>query len=274
MKRATLICGAVACVLLQACGAAPGVQVPVQRQPLSMGQAVWIDINNGTLDISNQGSAEVEVSGQASQGETVQVTPGADGVHITSKAPSRPFWKQGTPVLDLNIRVPNGAFVHINTFEAEITIHDFAGGMIVTAVAGDISVRNSQGDFEIKSNRGNVTVEATSGTIHLAGNYGVLSIIHTRGTSDASTIMGTVRFSGTISAGDQVSLETDHGPVEIQLGSTSDVTVKMGTTSGVVTCMMPGLHYDGQACTGTLRAGEGQLQVRTVSGSATLEQLP
>ncbi len=263
-----------ACILLQACSAAPTVQLPVQRHPLLRGQAVYIDIDSGSLDISSQGSSEVEVAGQAPQEQAVQVTTAADGLHITSKAQSRPFWQQGTPVLHLNLTVPSGSAVNVQSFDAGMVVHDFNGNMTISTVSGEISLRHSKGNFAIASNRGNVVVEGTSGAIHLAGNYGLLSMTDTHGTSHASTIMGTVRFAGAISAGDQVSLETDHGPVEIQLGSASDVTVKIATTSGVVTCMMPGIRYDGQGCTGSLQAGEGQLKVRTVSGAATLQQLP
>jgi DUF4097 and DUF4098 domain-containing protein YvlB len=259
---------------LQACSAAPVLQLPVQRQPLSKGQTLFVDIDDGSLDISSQGSVVVEISGQAPRGQTVLVTTGTDGVHITSKAEKHPFWQTGTSLLHLNLRVPNGTSVTVNSFDAGMVIHDFSGNLSVSAASGDISLRHSDGNFAIMSNRGNVSVEGTTGAVHLAGNYGLLAMTNTHGTSAAATIMGTVRYEGTISAGDQVSLETDHGPVEIQLGSASNVTVKAGTTSGVVTCTIPGLHYDGQGCAGTLQAGKGQLNVRTVSGNATLVQLP
>ena len=65
--------------------------------------------------------------------------------------------------------------------------------------------------------------------------------------------------------------ETDHGPVQIDLDLNSDVTVRVRTTSGVVTCMVPGVSYNGAACDGSLGSGAGLLQVRTVSGSTTLQ---
>ncbi len=277
MNKAPLALGILAGVLLSACSpAAVTVELPVRRLPLSANQSVFIDIDQGNLDIGSAGSGTVEVFGQAGSGEeqSLQVRTAADGVHITFKAPTRPFWQQGGPVPHLDVRVPNGASVRINTFDAGIAIHDFTGNVSVTAVSGDITIDNSQGNFNIRSNRGNVMAEAASGKLHLAGNYGVLSMVNTHGESSASTIMGTVRFAGPISAGDEVALETDHGPVEIQLAETSDATVQVGTTTGVITCTMPGLQYHGQGCGGTLQTGQGQLKVRTVSGTVTLEQLP
>ncbi len=278
LNKAFLIWGLLASVLLTACSvaAAPAVALPVQRLPLSANQQVFIEIDHGSLDISNASSGAVEISGQAPAGEgkSLQLRIAADGIHITFKAPARPFWQQGGAILRLSVRVPNGALVSINTFDAGIVIHDFTGNVSVTAVSGEITIDDSKGSFDVKSNRGNVTAQASSGKVHFAGNYGVLSMVNTHGESSAATIMGTVRFAGLISAGDQVALETDHGPVEIQLAQASNVTVQVGTTTGVVTCTMPGLQYRGQACGGTLQAGQGQLKVRTVSGGVTLGQLP
>jgi DUF4097 and DUF4098 domain-containing protein YvlB len=172
------------------------------------------------------------------------------------------------------LRLPRDVSIDVNSFDATVNVYDFTGKADITSVSGNIDIRNSSGVFIIKSNRGNVRVQTSKGDIHLAGNYGVLSAIDTRGGLSASTIMGMVRFTGHVGSGDNVSLETDHGPVEIQLGQGSDARVHISTTTGVVTCSFPGLSYEGQGCGGTLGTGGGQLGVRTVSGSATINPIP
>jgi hypothetical protein len=105
----------------------------------------------------------------------------------------------------------------------------------------------------------------------VVGNYGLLSLISVRGTINVGTIVGTIQFTGRMGAGDAVDLESDHGPIQIDLDSSSDVTVHIRTTSGVVTCMMNGVTYNGAACDGTLGNGAGLLKTRTVSGTTILQ---
>ena len=275
MKRTILTCCVLAFLVLQTCNPAPAT-LPIQNLALPKGQPLSIDMDSGALELSGTDEATVQVSGEAPSMDdrALQVASEANGVHIRFKTPSRWFWQPRNAILHLSVRVPRGAAVNINTFDTGIDVQDFTGNMTITAVSGDITIRNSQGNFAIQSNRGNVTTETTRGELHVAGNYGVLSMVNAHGVLGAATIMGTVRFVGPIGARDNVNLETDHGPVEMQLASDSDVTVQVRTTSGVITCTMPGVQYAGQGCAGTLGAGKGQLDVRTVSGSVTLGQQP
>jgi hypothetical protein len=126
----------------------------------------------------------------------------------------------------------------------------------------------------LRVNRGDVIIESSKGEFHLPGNYGLLSLTDVSGIIEASTIMGTIRYQGRVGAADQVKLETDHGPVEAWLNPDSDVTVMVGTTTGVVDCVIPGLSPDGAGCTGQMGTGEGRLQVRTVSGKVDLKLTP
>ncbi len=278
MNRNTLAIGLLACLLLQACtsASAPTFELGSQSLPLSSGQALFVNVDNGALDIAGTSSGTLEVSGHGPSADknVFSVTPRPDGLHVAWKTPRRPFWQPAAPAFDVDLRVPKGTSIVINGFNLAITVDGFDGTVTITTVSGQISVANSRGDFKISSNRGNVTIESSSGQLHVAGNYGVLSLLHSHGELSAATIMGTVRFAGLIAAGDSVSLETDHGPVEVEIADASDVTVQASTTSGVVTCTVPGLHYTGQGCGGSLQAGQGQLKLRTVSGSATLAPLP
>jgi hypothetical protein len=89
--------------------------------------------------------------------------------------------------------------------------------------------------------------------------------------SRAGTIVGTIQFNGLIAAGDAMDFESDHGPIQVDLDPKSDVTVHVRTTSGVVTCMVSGVIYNGAACDGSLGSRAGLLKTRTVSGTTTLQ---
>ena len=82
--------------------------------------------------------------------------------------------------------------------------------------------------------------------------------------------MGTIRLTGEPRAEDAIHLETDHGPVEVQLSPGASVQVAVSTTSGVITCLLPGLHPEARGCSGVLGTGAAELVIRTVSGAVTL----
>ena len=73
------------------------------------------------------------------------------------------------------------------------------------------------------SNRGDIIVRKSSGNINVAGNYGALNVQNVHGETAVSTIMGNVMFDGLIQMGDIVRLETDHGPVSVNLNQDSDL---------------------------------------------------
>jgi DUF4097 and DUF4098 domain-containing protein YvlB len=77
-----------------------------------------------------------------------------------------------------------------------------------------------------------------------------------------------------ICSSDSLKFETDHGPVQIRLDGNSDVFVNAGTTSGVVTCTVPGLSHRGQAWGGRLGEGQGRIEVRAVSGEVMIQPQP
>ncbi|MGE5072359.1 MAG: hypothetical protein ACM3MF_02945 [Anaerolineae bacterium] len=265
------------CLGLAACAPVhpqPAVSAP-QTLPLSQGQAVFIDIQDGILNVTSTSSGQLEVSGlpASTDDKAFSLSYMDDGVHLILKRQRSLFLQNQVPI-QVGVSLPKGRVIHITNYDAALRFRSFDGEANITSLSGQVSVQDSTGNFTINADRADVMVGSTTGQVHIAGNYGLLSILDAHGTLSASTIMGTVRFAGPIAAGDIVSLETDHGPVEIQLAETSDVTVRVRTTSGVITCSMPGLDYAGQGCAGSLNGGQGQLKVRTVSGGVMLQRLP
>jgi DUF4097 and DUF4098 domain-containing protein YvlB len=194
------------------------------------------------------------------------VTLQLDGLHVTAD--------DRRSVVNVSLQVPPGTQVEVDTYGAEVKAHNFSGNLDVTSTAGDILIIDMEGLAILRANRGDVIVESSSGEFHLPGNYGLLSLTDVSGNIEASTIMGTVRFQGRVGAADKVKLETDHGPVKAWLDPGSDVTVMVGTTTGVVDCVVQGLSLDGAGCMGQLGNGGGSLQIRTVSGEVDLGTTP
>ena len=244
--------------------------------PLSKGQSITVDVNSGVLNVTQAANQDAAISGTISNSQVVdfKTTLEADGLHIVSKTTGNSFFQGTVPPIQINLQAPVGIPIIVNTFDANVKIHDYSGAAMINSVAGDLLAQHVSGQLSLYSNRGDSTVENSSGEFNLLGNYGLLSILDSHGTVSASTIIGTIRFLGTVEAGDYLKLETDHASIDIQLGQDSDALVQVTSTSGVVDCSMAGILYEGERCTGTLQGGQGKLQVRTVSGNVTLQPLP
>ena len=264
-----------ACLVLSACG--PRVSsltaLPPRSFPLGGDQAVLVEVDTGLVQITGGGNGNVQISGTLSAAQAVDYSAvqSADGIHVVAHYKGSYFFRPSEPPVQLDLQVPTGARVLVQTYDAATNAQDFHGSLQVTSTAGNILLENATGQAVLKSNRGDIRVQNSSGEIDAIGNYGLISLVGVQGKINASTIVGTIQFGGRVGAGDAVDLETDHGPVQIDLDPTSAATVQVRTTSGVVTCMVPGVSYNGAACDGSLGMGAGQLQVRTVSGSVLLE---
>ena len=265
-------------VLLVSCSSRPLPPTILKPEDFSLGkgQSITVDVNSGVLDVTQAANQYAAISGTISNSQVVdfKTTLEADGLHIVSKTTGNSFFRGTVPPLQISLDVPAGISIKVNTFDSNVKIHDYSGSAIINSVAGDLLAQHVSGQLSLFSNRGDVTVENSNGVLNLLGNYGLLSILDSHGTVSASTIIGTIRFLGTVEAGDYLKLETDHASIDLQLGQDSDALVQVTSTSGVVDCAMAGILYEGERCTGTLHDGQGKLQVRTVSGNITLQPLP
>jgi hypothetical protein len=255
-------------LLLAACTAQEGTR-PLEplRIPLAENTNVVVEIESGMLLVTQGETGQLELSSEQPVPERTEVTTAseADGLHIRVR---------GQGDAPLSLRIPEGTNLRVATFDAQVSLLDLDATLRVDSTAGDILAENVSGSFTLISNRGDITVRSGRGELRVLGNYGLLSLQDVAGVMRASTIMGTIQYTGRVAAEDRVQLETDHGPVIIRLDMNSDAAVQVSTTSGVSDCVVPGLAPDGAGCTGQLGNGSGQLNVRTVSGSVDLQRIP
>jgi DUF4097 and DUF4098 domain-containing protein YvlB len=174
----------------------------------------------------------------------------------------------------LEIRIPYRLKVNIETDSADVHVQEFKGELEIESTSGDILVESSNGKITLRSNRGDVTVQKSSGTISVVGNYGQLKVQDVKGETAVSTIMGTITLNGLLGEGDSARLETDHGPVDVNLGSNSSLKLVVHSTSGEVTCVVPDLSLTPRSCEGTMGIGTGALTIRTVSGAVVIRLIP
>jgi hypothetical protein len=262
-------------LILPACFSAQPEYANLQTKTIDAGKtrSVLVQINSGELAIVESGSAQIEINGQALYPNSVdyEVDDLGDKIVINIQDRHRGLSKN---LVRINLSVPGGVKVEVESDNASILVQGYRGELEVASISGNIIVENTTGDFTLRSNRGNVTVQNCSGKFSVVGNYGTLTLRDNEGHIGVSTIMGTVLYEGTVQKGDMVSLETDHGPIEVNLKSDSNLLLFVRSTSGDIACMVPDLSSTSRSCDGQIGLNGGTLDIRTVSGAVTLRLAP
>ncbi|HLO16026.1 MAG TPA: DUF4097 family beta strand repeat-containing protein [Anaerolineales bacterium] len=262
------------CLSLSACIVENSpVQLPSQVIQVTDGQSILIRLNEGELTVLGGENKQVRVDGQTLFPEKTNynVTTVNDQIQIVTNYTGN---RLSNPSIHLEVSVPNGAKLKIETEFASIVVRGYQGDLEASSVSGDILIEDVNGTIVARSNRGNIKVQDSLGKISVVGNYGLLTTANTRGDIGVSTIMGTITFNGSILADDDVRLETDHGPVVVNLSPDSSLNLQARSTSGDVACMLPNISTTLRTCNGSLNSGDGALNIRTVSGAVTLQLIP
>jgi DUF4097 and DUF4098 domain-containing protein YvlB len=239
----------------------------------SNSQSILIQVDHGEVIVLQSEDDHVEIGGQVLLLDEVVYQVSSTEKQILIEANVNTANSQDIP-LRVEVRVPKGMTVKVETDSASFLASNYQGDLEVDSTSGKITIEQITGRITLWSNRGDIIVRKSLGNINVAGNYGALNVQNVHGETAVSTIMGNVEFDGLIQAGDVVRLETDHGPVSVNLNQDSSLSLQVNSISGDVACMMPDISSSPRSCTGEIGAGGGTLKIRTVSGAVTLQLTP
>lgn len=239
-------------------------------------QLITIKVNTGRVTIHGSNNNQLEIQGKISFPDktTVQINESPEQITLSVEYRKSPFFSASTPPVELDIIVPNEAFLQFEGFDTEINIADFSGTAVISVTAGNIQADHLTGTISLQSGRGDIHLADSRGDIRVLGEHGTLTVVESNGGIIISTIMGTIVFMGDVLAEDKVHLEVDHGPVEVQLRPTSDVALAAASTSGDVACRLPQRTFTTWGCTAELGSANGRLDIRTVSGRINIQLIP
>lgn len=260
---------------LSACAPAPENYTNLESRIIDVTNArsIFIQVDHGEVTLLASDDSRVSIDGQVLFADKLeyQVNTAQDQIVI------KVFTHRDdrlSPPLRLFVHVPKQLQVKVETDKASVLVQRYQGNLEVDSISGNITVEQMSGGLTAYSNRGNISVQDSSGIISIVGNYGALTMQNTSGETSASTIMGNVLFDGLIQAGDNVRLEADHGSVSVNMTADSAPGIQVRSTSGDVTCILPGVSSSTRTCDGTINSGSGSLSIRTVSGAVTLQLMP
>jgi len=275
MKQWTPLLITLLASLIYACTPTPEKYTELESRIVDVldAQSVLIQADHGELTILQSQDSRIRIDGQVLFPDKLEYVIDPTEEQILIKVLTHRDSSSKVP-LHLRIQLPEQMQAKVETENASVLAQDYQGDLEVASTGGEITAERIHGSLTLRSNRGNITVQESSEDINVVGNYGALTVQNVSGETAVSTIMGNVVFDGLIEAGDTVRLETDHGAVSVNLSADSALTLRVSSTSGEVTCLLPEVASSTRTCDGEMRPGGGALSIRTVSGAVTVQLIP
>ncbi len=225
---------AVALLLLAAPAAADDIDETVGADPKGN---VWIENVAGSVTVTAWDRAEVQVKGSYER-RVREVEIDADGegdVSIEVVVPDH--MRGGGYEADLEIRVPKGASVEVETVSASIDVEGVEGSLELESVSGAVDVRGPSAGVEAGTVSGSIEVRGDIAWVEAESVSGSVEITDTKDQVEASTTSGRIEIRG--GDYDQVSCESVSGRILFEGGLRKDAQVDVESFSGTVVLRLP-----------------------------------
>lgn len=261
--------------------------------------AVMLDTFDGSIEVHSWDRREVEVvvEKQAQddgllQQIVVEKTQDGDRVTLRVRGPAATH-RDGiqigitySPSAKLRVALPRAAALDLRSGDGSITVEDVTGTVALRTddgsvsglrLGGDVRVRTDDGSIRLREASGKIDVETLDGSVTVNGR---LTHLH------AKSGDGSVRITADKGSalGDDWSVETNDGTVELRLPEDLGADVDAETADGSIRSSHPhltvpertdgdegGRHDDRRTLKAPLGAGGHVLRVRTGDGSIRFE---
>jgi DUF4097 and DUF4098 domain-containing protein YvlB len=195
--------------------------------------SVEIDNQSGSITVIGWSRNEITVTGTLGRGaEGLDFSGSARRTSISVSA-MNPHGVRS----DLEIHVPAGSKVTIDSFAAQIKVSDVTGGVSAETVNGSIAVAGSSRDVSASSVNGSVEVSGPGRRIHAESVNGAVTVRGASGEIDASTVNGQLSVIG--ASFERATLETVSGSLRFEGDFAAKAQVSAQTVSGSVDFVMP-----------------------------------
>lgn len=253
---------AAAFLALAAAATAAAAQVQIdKRRPASPAGQVRIHNSFGSVKVIGAEGKEVAVTGR--------LAPGAEGLEfdgdkleISIDVGTPEAWSYGSEDdtdyrSDLEIRVPKGSSIEVETLNAPVTLSGVDGTLEIETVNGAVTVSGNPRSVQIKAVTGNVEVSAVAAEMQVENVSGAVSLKGAARGAEVTTTSGAIQvagrdfervelkstagdisFEGNVQSEGGVSIENFSGNVQLALPGGVAARFKLTTFSGVIDSVM------------------------------------
>jgi len=203
----------------------------------------------GSVNISTWNRNEVGITGTLGAGsEKLEISGDPSHLDVEVRLPRKVHNVADT---DLQLHVPVGAHVSVETVSASVSAHDLAGPITVNTVSGDVGLRVASAEVAVQTVSGDLTLNAPAQSTHI------------------NTVSGDVKLND---LRDQLSVETVSGNVALDGGRFSELRLK--SISGdmrVNATFAPQAKVNGETLSGNIVMAvpanlSGMAKIKTFSG--------
>ena len=158
---------------------------------------------------------------------------------------------RGRPEVQYEIDVPVRMAVEVEGTNQTVRIDNIMAPITVESVHGEIIVRGGRGEINLETVQGRITLEGASGIIDVSSTNNTVQILRSRGDInvesvngtvtledvrashvDASTVNGTINFSGPLESSGRYSFSTHNGTIEMRVPQQTSATFVVSTFNG------------------------------------------
>lgn len=238
-------------LLLLAAATGAGAQTRVdERKPAAADGLVEIDNAAGSVKVIGWSRDEVQVTGT--------LGARAEGLDFVSR-PRRTRIQvevQGNPhrvSSDLEIRVPAGSRVQVQSYSGAIEVRDVNGRVKAESVSGSITIDGRATEVEAESVSGAIAINgpakrvrasSTNASVTIRGASGVIQAETTNGALEVSggefqearleTVNGAIRFDGSLIVGASLDVESVNGSIELRLPANVGADFTISSFGGAI----------------------------------------
>src|SRR6266850_2576519 len=237
MKR---FAAALAALALSATAAAAQVQID-KRRPASPAGQVTVGNNFGSVKVIGTETREVSVTGRLAAGaEGLSFDGDKESVSIDVETPER--WSYGSEDdteyrSDLEIRVPKGSSVEIQTLNASVAISGVDGTLSVETVNGAVTVSGNPRSVQVNGVTGRVDVSAVTAEMQIENVSGPVTLRGAARGAEVSTISGAIDVEGKDLA--RAELKSTSGDIRLHASLKAEGGVNIENFSGNVLIVVP-----------------------------------
>lgn len=274
---------------------------PIQ-QTRNVDAHVHVDIANvkGAVHVTAWNRNQVQVTGTLGQGaRPLQIEQHGNTLSIKVKGAQHHGWfnwnsDSNMEPTTLDIQVPRGASLAVDTVSATAGIHGLAGGTIkVHSVSGDVRIHADSPKVDVDTVSARVTL---AGTMHeadvqtVSGDIIAPQVRHGGDLQTVSghitlgggpyarltmnTVSGDIDVQGALAANGSIEIDSVSGDVSMALPTSLSARVHASTFSGSIHSAFGAVvdrnHGPGSALDSTVGGGNGTIQIQTFSGDVTL----
>jgi DUF4097 and DUF4098 domain-containing protein YvlB len=204
------------------------------RRPADREAAVSIEVPSGTVHVVGWDKDEVLVTGS--------VSGSATGVDL-SGSPARiqvEVETEGSPargIADLEVKVPVGARVSVESFGAAVSVTGVSGRLRVESVHGSITADGGMQELDLETVNGSIEARAPARRVHAETTNGALRLQGVSGEVEVSNVTGRVEVSG--GPFTRLRIENVSGSVRVDASLARDAELDAETVSGSVELALP-----------------------------------